>query len=437
MKKLLTDALISGTSIEKGRLNIFDSKFSGLFIQIFPNRKVFRYKTRDRQTRRQVYHNLGDYPDTSIDEARAKAAVLTAKGREKTEKTLAQALAGHLKIQEAKHRKPRTISDTKYYVEHYCKQWLDTPLKDFTRKTAEEISLSITSTPGQHHTTRLTTRNILIRYLRGIFNSAIQKDSKLVNPFSKPEKLGLLTATAPRRVDSLYTSLPAVISVANILLIINTDFKNELQKVRDNAALALFLLLTGVRIGDAKQLTYGDLMPSKTFILRDTKNRSTYELPLPELYEDLAYWMPPDKTTDADVAELRKTKIFPHHDIRTVLEKVHVKILESSIFKDMWASRETHRLRPHDLRRLYTSIATSTLLNTDIIDLLTCRRPGSIRAKFYVDGSFDIEELRRASKMVTSKILDTNNNFVDTIPCTIFPKKVILSSTKKFKFPFE
>lgn len=435
MKKLLTDALISGTSIEKGRLNIFDSRFSGLFIQIFPQRKVFRYKTRDKQTGRQVYHNLGDYPDTSIDEARAKAAMLNAKGKEKNENTLRTALSNHLKIQEAKHRKPRTISDTKYYVEHYCKQWLDTQLKDFTRKTAEEISLSITSTPGQHHTTRLTTRNIVVRYLRGIFNTSIHAGMKMENPFSSPDKHGLLTATTPRRVDSMYISLPAVISVANILLIINNDFKNEMRKVRDNAALALFLLLTGIRIGDAKKITYGDLMPTGTFILRDTKNRSTYELPLPELYEDLAYWMPQDK--NADVAELRKTKVFPHHDIRTVLEKVHGKILESSIFKDMWASRETNRLRPHDLRKLYTSIATGTLLNTDIIDLLTCRTPASIRAKFYVDGSFDIDELRRASKMVTSKILDTENRFVDVIPCTIFPKIVSLSSKNNFKFPFE
>lgn len=433
MKKLLTDALIAGTSVKTGRLNIFDSKFSGLFIQIFPQRKVFRYKTRDPHTKKQIYHNLGTYPTTSIESARLKASELSVRrGKEKEETTLRLALYDHLKILEAKQRKPRTIQDVKYYIEHYCNNWLDTSLQDFTRKTAEQISLHITSEKGQHNTSRLTTRNLVIKYLRSVFNTAIKNGINIDNPFSKPETRGLLTPTLPRRVESLYTSLPAIVSFANALLHLNTMYYiNNKIRVSDNCALTLFLLLTGIRIGDATKITYGDISPYGTFMLRDTKNRNTYELPLPPLFEQLAYWKP-KKSDNAE--ELRKIRVFPTYDIRTVLEKAHEMMLESSLFKDLWAGRGTSRLRPHDLRKLYTAVATSTLLNTDIIDMLTCRAPTGVRAKYYVNSTLDMDELKRAALLVTDKILDIKN--MHTSGITVFPKIIHLSTKNYFDFMF-
>lgn len=433
MKKLLTDALIAGTSVKSGRLNIFDSKFSGLFIQIFPQRKVFRYKTRDPHTKKQIYHNLGMYPTTSIESARARAAALSTKSsREKNDITLKDALLEHIEVLRAKQRKERTISDVQYYIQHYCKDWLDTPLQNFNKKTAEQISLHITCEKGQHNTSRLTTRNLVIKYLRSVFNTAIKNGLNIDNPFSKPETRGLLTPTLPRRVESLYTSLPAIVSFANALIHMNNMYYiNNKIRVSDNCALTLFLLLTGVRIGDATKITYGDISPYGTFTLRDTKNRNSYELPLPPLFEQLAYWQP---KKDSNAEELRKIRVFQTHDIRTVLEKAHEMILESSLFRNLWAGRGANRLRPHDLRKLYTAVATSTLLNTDMIDMLTCRAPTGVRAKYYVNSTLDIEELKKASALVTDKILDVKN--MHTAGITAFPKIIHLSTKNYFDFMF-
>ena len=74
MKKTLTDSFIDAISVDAGTKNVFDTKVSGLYLRIFPSRKVFMLKT--RYDGKQIYHNLGQYPQTSLADARSRAAEL-------------------------------------------------------------------------------------------------------------------------------------------------------------------------------------------------------------------------------------------------------------------------------------------------------------------------------------------------------------------------
>ena len=406
MRKLLTDKLLQDTTVEKGSVHIFDTQVSGLYARLFPRSRVFMLKT--RASGKQVYHNLGTYPETSIAAARTKAIDLLAVAPPAAKKhggiTLQEALTSFL-ISRKFDLKPRTLEDFEYYIGKYCAAYLDTPVHAFTTALVDKISSDIVSQKSSRGESRVTTRNSVVRYLRALINFAIRKHSlHMTNPLSRPGK-DLLTPTRVRRVPTLYNSLSAISLTAQALLQINHN--SEKPASRDLAALALFLLTTGIRHGDAINLTYGDIFPDGTYVLRDTKNRNDYLLPLPAPFDYLRQWgVTADAPPDA-IETIRNTRVFPRKDLRETLQKVHRTVLSKA--GPGWDLHSVTPLRPHDFRRLFTSVASTLILDSDIIDALTCRAPKGVKAQHYMR-DIDTGEKTRLLGLVTDRILDVSDD---------------------------
>ncbi len=423
MKKTLTDSFIDAISVDAGTKNVFDTKVSGLYLRIFPSRKVFMLKT--RYDGKQIYHNLGQYPQTSLADARSRAAeLLSTRPVTTTHRrlTLLTILSDFLRAN-ASALKPGTLKDMEYRVTKYAGPWLDTPIAAFTPETALAIS--------SHILPRVTCRNTTVRYLRRLFSWAGRLYS-VKNPFEKPAGLGIHTPSTARRVSPLYATVPAVNSLASFLYSLGTDPK---PATRDLGALALFLLLTGIRPGDAARLTYGDIYPG-TFVLRDTKNRSDYALPLPKPFRFLSDWhMTGLPIRPADLERVKSTKIFLHHDLRVTLSKAHAFVSYHASQFEAWQSRDIGILHPHDLRRLYTSVASTVILDGDIIDRLTCRKPAGVKAKHYMQ-DISVSELTRLADLVTARLLPAVHPDNDFNPLYLPPGSISLASPKTIPITF-
>ena len=405
MKKTLTEALIDKASVNQGTKNVFDTRVSGLYVRIFPHRKVFMLKT--RHGGKQVYHNIGTYPQTSLSDARSRAAeLISTRPVTTTHKklTLQTILASFLRAN-ASTLKPSTLKDMEYRVTKYAGPWLDTSVSAFTPETALAIS--------SHILPRVTCRNTTIRYLRRLFSWAGRLYS-VKNPFEKPAGLGIHTPSTARRVPRLYSSLDRINTLVHFFHSLGHD---RLAATRDLGALALFLALTGIRHGDAKRLTYGDIYPDGFYMLRDTKNRNDYALPLPAPFLFLSDWRPLSDVTKSGLEKIRSTKIFLHSDLRTVLSKAHTFVL-SRQFADWHTRGDVGTLCQHDLRRIYTSVASTVVLDGDIIDRLTCRTPTSVKAKHYMQ-DVSVSELCRLSSQITERLFDERNIHVFPEPGTV------------------
>jgi len=239
---------------------------------------------------------LGRFPGMTAELARKKAKTLIGeiasggdpvanKQREKLKSvTLEEAFADYIKI---KDLKPSTIEDMNRALDYTFEAWKKKPLHKITRRMVEKLYLERASKAKAR-------ANGAFRYLRAIFNLAITRyrDSE-DKPIISDNPVYILTEgklwrKIPRRKtvlkpDDLKAWLPSILSLGNLP---NRQpgtgrLKPKLRHGEIHRDLFLFLTLTGCRKSEALDLKKDAVDLNRGFVyFKDTKNRTTHELPL-------------------------------------------------------------------------------------------------------------------------------------------------------------
>ena len=248
---------------------------------------------------------IGRFPGITAEEARKNAKQLigeiagggdpiASKQRAKLKAvTLEQAFADYVKI---KDLKPSTILDMNKAMEETFSAWKKKPLNKITRRMVEKRYLERASQSKAR-------ANVAFRYLRAVFNLAITRyrdsDDKPIiedNPVRLLSEGRLWRKIQRRRTvlrpDDLKMWVPAILRLGEVPEREPGEGRKtpKLRNGEVHRDLFLFLALTGCRKGEALGLKKDAVdLDRGIVVFRDTKNRTTHELPLtPYLKELLA-----------------------------------------------------------------------------------------------------------------------------------------------------
>lgn len=292
---------ITKTSVEKlippteGYKLFWDTDIKGFGLRItHSNVRSFILQTRINGRSKRL--TLGRYPGVSPVVARTQAKQVlgeiagggdpvASKHREKLENiTLEKAFQEYFK---AKDLRPATVHGMTSELENTFGRWKKKPLTKITRRMVEKCYLERV----QESKSRA---NVAMRYLRAVFNLAIAhyRDSE-DQPIIQSNPVNVLSESklwrkVPRRKtilkpDDLNNWVPAVMSLGKAPTR-EPGTGKQFPKLRNGEVyrdLLLFLALTGCRKSEPLGLKKTDVNIDRGFVnFRDTKNRSTHELPL-------------------------------------------------------------------------------------------------------------------------------------------------------------
>lgn len=210
-----------------------------------------------------------------------------------------------------------------------CPDWLDRPLIKITPTMVQARHTKF----GEEHSEARS--NLTMRYLRAVFTFATHHEpsmAKRENPVDILKKTRAWFRVQRRNTLIKPHELGAWLKAVEEL---KSDWGDYF----------LFLLLTGLRREEALGLRWDDVdFIGRTFVVRDTKNRSDHELPI----------------SNAILAILARQRL--NIDGRATSEKVFVDSQGCTLSNYRYAQTTIEkksgvRVTPHDLRRTFASIA--------------------------------------------------------------------------------
>ena len=275
----------------------------------------------------------------------------------------------------SKELKPTTVKDYRLAISHSCPPWLDKPLGEITEKKVLNRYLE------QGKISKARTDNGF-RVLRALFNFARAKYKKPdgqsyfpSNPVDVLAEAKVKYKPVKRRGILASESMPA--------------FWNEVQSW-DNIPVKqfmLFVLFTGVRHAEAKNLEWSDInLKAGTFYIADPKNNKPINLPLPNYI-----------STMLKSNKNKYGRVFPtvRGGQRFVDVRFHVRLLKTATDSNFIV---------HDLRRTFISLANGLEINAYTVKWLVNHtiQSGDITSQYDVP---DMDRLKRASSLVEAKII--------------------------------
>lgn len=263
----------------------------------------------------------------------------------------------------------------------YLSAWLDTPLTSITKEMVarrhEEIGAR---SPAQ--------ANYAMRALRAVFNYArATYEATPSEPVIAENPVELLSQTrAWYRVDRRQTLIKVheLRAWFTAVLALESDARNGLAgTVRDYL---LFLLLTGLRRGEAAHLTWDRVdLEARTFTIADPKNHQPHTLPLSDYLQALLAARPRSGPF-----------VFPGPG-----KTGHLVEPKKQIAKVRAASGVEFSL--HDLRRTFVTIAESLDIPAYALKkLLNHAMRQDVTAGYLI---IDVERLRRPMQQITDYVL--------------------------------
>jgi integrase len=375
-KFVFTQQKISDLAAPKKRTYFRDIREPNLGLSVTPagTKSFFVAVTINRSGNRVM---LGKFPALSVPVARQKTRetlVKISRGiNPVTEKKRSRALSVTLRTVldsyvEVKNLKPATVSNYRRAVDEAFTDYLDKPLSKITETVFRKKYLE----RGRRSPARA---ELARRVVRAVFNFA-KTSYKLpdgtscfpINPTGIIAEQGLAYKT-PRRNRIIAPDQMAVWWKAV------QSLKNE--PPRD---LLAFLLFTGTRISEPLNLNWQDVdLRRKTFILRNTKNGTTVELPLPEIV--------------ATALRKRKQKtgrVFPITPPKEAIRRIR--------------QRTNIEFSAHDLRRVFATTGHRLDINFYSVKRLLNHTIPRSDAMGHYDVP-DLDRLRAASRKIETELL--------------------------------
>jgi integrase len=319
----------------------------------------------------------------SISQARERARAVLAdlyagkdpKAGRRRVMTLRGALDAYLAAR--KELRPKSAHNYRFGVEKYLAAWLDRPLREITPDMVEARHRNLQEeVEAKGRTAGNVTANTTMRSLSILWNFALEREPGLgPNSVSRLRRQWYPVYRRERVVPA--DKLPAFYAAIDAL-------PNPIQ--RDYM---LLLLFTGLRRSEAASLTWDDVdFGQRTFRVSAmrTKSGRRLDLPMTDFVHDLfvrrrapgtAHWVFPANSAAGHIAE------------------------PQSIFKRIAASTGI-RVSPHDLRRVYLTVAESCDISVLALKALVNHHLGGGVTEGYVQMS--AERLRVPAQKVCDRI---------------------------------
>lgn len=383
---------------EKGRIEYLDTEESGLRLRVSASgAKTFtllrRVAGKLQRVTLGVFMRPGDkVPRMTVELAvRAKRKTdgaiaagtdpnATKKADRERGRTLAEVLGEYL-ASNAK-LKERTRSDYQNVLREFCADWLDTPLAEITRE-------SIKRRHSKHGAERSEARaNNAVRVLRALFYFVGVAPNPAANPKKKGPGGAFLfddkrkrTRIAPKEMPEWWGAVSAM------------QGRRSDSGARDASDLLRFLLLTGLRAGEACGLRWDGVNVAEGIItVRDTKNRNDHVLPLGSLLREIIERRHQSRASAEYVFASKENPSAPY-SYNTLRGWFDVIAAESGV-----------RITAHDCRRTFASIAESLDISAFAVKRLLNHRTGNsdVTTGYVI---IDPERLRGAMQRIEDEVI--------------------------------
>lgn len=396
--KFTNPALMALPAPQSGRVEYLDTEESGLRLRVSASgAKSFtvlrRVAGKLQRVTLGIFTRPGDkVPRMTVEMARkakrkADGAIASGgdpnaekKAQRERGRTLAEVLADYLRRNSK--LKERTRSDYQKVLAEFCKDWLDKPMAEITREQIKKRHAS-------HGKERSEARaNNAVRVLRALFYFAGVAPNPAANPKKKGPGGAFLFDDKRKRTRIAPKEMPAWWGAVSSMQGRRSD-----SGARDAGDLLRFLLLTGLRAGEACGLRWDGVNVSDGIItIADTKNHEDHVLPLGSLLREIIERRYRTRGGSEYVfASKGDAKApFSYNTLRGWFEST--------------AAECGVRITAHDCRRTFASIAESLEISAYAVKRLLNHRSGNadVTAGYIV---IDPERLRGAMQRIEDEVL--------------------------------
>jgi integrase len=424
----LTNKLITKSHARTKRYDIKDSVVTGLRLRISPSgSKRFVAVGRVRKANKVRTLTIGDANLVCIDEAR-KAAIAylaqlqvgidvneeiakEAETKQRQQTTLNEAMELYVKDRALR---PKTINGYRYEIPKYCHSFIHKPVNEITEDDVCKWYLSNNHIP--------TSIDKAFRSLRAILEYMVGVRVIDRNPCSAvtARKLRYKIKARTRRIES-HNLTKFIDSWLDLLV------KGNLSTVQGD--FILWLLMTGCRLDEARTMKWADLDNSQlTITIEHTKNGTPHVLPLTPLMSDLLdRRLQNNPTNNPYIFPAKQGKGYSSTKHLSDCRKALDKITEQACIPNV---------RPHDLRRTFTTILDELNISEGNIKSLLNHNDGTVTRKHYLQTTNT--ELKRKNlwavglhieKSVSVKGVDSNTNKTCLYACAGAIREFIYQTT--------
>lgn len=360
---------------------------------------VKSFRVRRKLNGKSVRVTLGRFPDMTIDQARRKARealstlaeginpVAEKRASRARVMTLGEVFEDYIGSR-GQALKPNTAADYRRVMNCYLSDWIERPMTDIGRDAVERRHRRISDrSPAQ--------ANYAMRLLRALFNFAMAR-------YEDGNGAPILTDNPTRRLSGVKAwhaierrqtvikphQLPAWWQAVSAL-----DSDQATAKAAVVRDYLRFLLLTGLRRGEAARLRWVDIdLAAGTFTIPDPKNRERHTLPLSDYLAELLR----QRQAEAD----RSPYVFPGGTPR---KKGMGHIVEPRRWLQQVTRDSGVPFTLHDLRRTFATIAESLDISPYTLKRLLNHKSGAdVTAGYLI---IDTERLRDPMQRITDYIL--------------------------------
>lgn len=383
---------------QEGRRDYYqDTGSDGLLIGI-TDRGAKSFRVRRKLNGKSIRVTLGRFPDMTIDQARRKAreALSTlAEGinpvaEKRASRSRAMTLGGVFEDyigSRGQSLKPSTAADYRRVLNCYLLDWIDRPMTDIGRDAVERRHRRISERS-------LAQANYAMRLLRALFNFAMARyeDGNGCPILTDNPTLRLSGVKAWHVIDRRQTVIkPHQLPVwwAAVDALDSDQATAKASVVRDYLR---FLLLTGLRRGEAARLRWVDVdLTAGTFTIPDPKNRERHTLPLSDYLAELL------RRRQNDGSPF----VFPGGPKRDTGKPGYI------VEPRRWLHQVTRdsgvAFTIHDLRRTFATVAESLDISPYTLKRLLNHKSGAdVTAGYLI---IDTERLRDPMQRITDYIL--------------------------------
>lgn len=305
-----------------------------------------------------------------------------ARARKEAGVTLGEVFARYLTVRG--DLKPSTVTGYRRNLQAVFADWLDRPLASISKDTVQQRHAEYSQQSASHADAAMRLLRALFNYAQEQYENADGESLFPVNPVRRLSRIKAWHRLPPRSTLILKSQLPAWFAAVDTVRGAGFPLSATV------ADLVVFLMLTGMRRGEALHLTWADVdFAERTVLIRDPKNHIPLLLPL----SDYLYTLLQQRAE----APLRQSSayVFPSStggvisDPRKQMQRISA------------LSGVSFTL--HDLRRTFITIAESLELSSYAIKRLINHKQGNDVTAGYI--VMDAERLREPMERITTRIL--------------------------------